>query len=780
MEFPPIVSNVSVAPASGPGGTVFTASVAASDFPPIRIAYQWRLDGADIPGATGSSYIATVAGDLTVVATVTNGNGSDSRESLAAAVTRSLAVPEITQARIEPKNGVIGARFGVIAEATGIPVPDLSCQWFLDGAPIPGATAMTYTATGSGRLSARVTGRNSVGSHSRDTDAVDLPAESEAPTLIGVTVSPNGGRVGDVFTVAAQAAGSPAPELGYQWLLDGLAIAGATGASHVAAGAGNLSVRATATNPAGSDSRESTAVSVAPGLTPPVVDAVDILPDAGRVGDTFTAVALVSGDPEPELRFEWILDGQPIAGAAGHAYTAGEAGMLQVRAIATSSEGEAIGESAAIRVDPALAAPKLAGATIVPASGRIGDTFEVVASASGNPTPELRFQWFLDGAAIVGATGTSLTAAAEGRLSVRVTATNSAGSDSLEADAVVRAIGAPIADGGAHVWNERAGSGLRTYDAGTRFSVPGDPEKATVVYELLSGGRGGPFEEGVLEEGVYLPVGGGYVSIDAAEGVLSIDTNTSGPQAGVAITVRASNGAGHDDLTITLNVSAADQDERVSDVQIIGTGACWTEHGISFRLDGALIETAADLPAGVSVGVRWRRDGVPIEGARDWTYVPVAVDDAKRLSVAITLDGVSGEAVSGERLINNPELIVNGTFDGNGAPWIPQNPDVVIVDGVARKDATGQQFAAALRQNFGGFVAGAQYETKYTLVALGAGSGSSLIRFLGGSSVNGSGRTSAGTYVQTLTAAPGNDRVVFDCHTSRTFVLDNVSMKRIA
>jgi hypothetical protein len=123
---PPVISNVQVSPTSGPGGTVFSALVTASEFPSLRISYQWKLDGADIVGAIGAGLIASGAGQLTVLATATNEFGSDSRESAAVLVSAALAAPAVTEARIVPGAGVVGDRFAVIAEATGVPAPELS------------------------------------------------------------------------------------------------------------------------------------------------------------------------------------------------------------------------------------------------------------------------------------------------------------------------------------------------------------------------------------------------------------------------------------------------------------------------------------------------------------------------------------------------------------------------------------------------------------------------------------------------------------------------------
>jgi hypothetical protein len=103
--FAPVISTVTVTPAFGPGGTVFTANVVASGRPNVRLSYQWRLDGVDIPGATRASLMASDSGQLTVVVTAQNNQGADTRESEPVHVCRSCGLPEILEVAISPADG---------------------------------------------------------------------------------------------------------------------------------------------------------------------------------------------------------------------------------------------------------------------------------------------------------------------------------------------------------------------------------------------------------------------------------------------------------------------------------------------------------------------------------------------------------------------------------------------------------------------------------------------------------------------------------------------------
>jgi len=66
---------VTIAEASLAVGDTATANVSVSGTPAPTLAYQWTLDGVDIGGATGATYVTTAAGALRVRVTATNSEG---------------------------------------------------------------------------------------------------------------------------------------------------------------------------------------------------------------------------------------------------------------------------------------------------------------------------------------------------------------------------------------------------------------------------------------------------------------------------------------------------------------------------------------------------------------------------------------------------------------------------------------------------------------------------------------------------------------------------------
>jgi hypothetical protein len=134
-------------------GEIATFSVRASGNAPL--AYQWRKNGTDIPGATQSIYTTPPAaaednGSLFLVVVSNDGN---SVTSMQAKLTVKLP-PTIT---IQPQDKTVkvgkSVNFSVAATGTA----PLSYQWYKNGVIISGATSATYnippaTTTDNGSL----------------------------------------------------------------------------------------------------------------------------------------------------------------------------------------------------------------------------------------------------------------------------------------------------------------------------------------------------------------------------------------------------------------------------------------------------------------------------------------------------------------------------------------------------------------------------------------------------------------------------------------------------
>lgn len=234
------------------GGTL-TVDPGAWSPTPGGLDVQWLRDGAEIPGADGTSYVVAESdGGAAVVARVTArraGYVPATRESVPVVVPLRQFVTAPTPTVVgTPRAGQrLTAKRGTWAAA-----PDAyRYQWFRNGSAIPGATASTYlltTADQGRKISVSVTGTRAgyrtVTRHSAKTTVLREFTAAPTPTISGTA------QVGRTL-VAKPGAWSPAPTaFAYQWFRDGQAISGATGQRYVvrAADRGHkLTVTVTAT-----------------------------------------------------------------------------------------------------------------------------------------------------------------------------------------------------------------------------------------------------------------------------------------------------------------------------------------------------------------------------------------------------------------------------------------------------------------------------------------------------------------------------------------------------
>ena len=204
--------------------------------------YQWLRNGVAVAGATASTYTlgdVDVGSVMRVQVSWTDGQGST--ESLTSAATAAVGsvndaptgVPAITGTATEDQ--MLTADTSAIADADGLGA--FSYQWLRNGVAVAGATASTYTLgdldVGS-VMRAQVSWTDGQGSNETLTSAATAPvanvndAPTGAPALVGSVVE-------DLTLSVDTSAIADADGLGafsYQWLRNGVAVAGATASSY--------------------------------------------------------------------------------------------------------------------------------------------------------------------------------------------------------------------------------------------------------------------------------------------------------------------------------------------------------------------------------------------------------------------------------------------------------------------------------------------------------------------------------------------------------------------
>ena len=144
LYFAPAFTTSPVSQTAVVGGTVNLTAAASGNPAPT---YQWRINGANIPGATSATFTLsnvqlTDAGDYDVVATNQSGNATSSLAQLA--VVAASSAPVIT---LQPASQTVVLGGSVNLNALAVAFPAATYQWRLNGANIVGATNATLTLT---------------------------------------------------------------------------------------------------------------------------------------------------------------------------------------------------------------------------------------------------------------------------------------------------------------------------------------------------------------------------------------------------------------------------------------------------------------------------------------------------------------------------------------------------------------------------------------------------------------------------------------------------------
>jgi RHS repeat-associated protein len=262
-------------------GNTVTFNVAACGTATLN--YQWRFNGASLPGATASSYSLsnvqlTNAGSYAVVVTNLAGSVSSSNALLTVLVPPSITTQPASQTVLQGSN----ATFNVVATGT---LP-LSYQWTLNGQNISGATGTAYTRTNvqptdAGTYSVVVT--NAVGSVSSAGAALTV----NVPPLITTQPANQAVEQGTNIVTFSVVATGTAP-LSYQWYFNSTLLNGETASSLALSNvttnnAGSYLV--IVTNSAGSITSSNALLTVYPPCTGPASGIISWWPGDGNAND---------------------------------------------------------------------------------------------------------------------------------------------------------------------------------------------------------------------------------------------------------------------------------------------------------------------------------------------------------------------------------------------------------------------------------------------------------------------------------------------------------------
>ena len=385
-------------------GKTATFSVVAAG---SSLTYQWKKNGADISGATSSTYAipATTSadsGDYSVV--VTNSAGTVTSAAASLTVTAQAVAPSITGQPFA-KTVTAGQTATFSVEATG--TSPLRYQWKKNGTNIDGATTSSYTTPATSmddngaEYSVEVS--NDVGNASSSVGILTVT------TKPAITTQPAAQTViaGQTATFTVEAAGTPT--LRYQWKKGGTNIEGATGSSYttpatqLADSGAEYSVEVS--NDVGTVTSEVVILTVTMG---PVI-AKEPAALTVNPGDKATFSVEATGTPDPT--YQWQKNGVNVTageGATSNTYTtpattsADDGAKFSV--VVSNSAGTVNSKEAVLSVNaPASIAAQPANKAVV--AGQTA-SFSVTAAGTGPFT----YQWKKGGVNVsAGVGGTTST-----------------------------------------------------------------------------------------------------------------------------------------------------------------------------------------------------------------------------------------------------------------------------------------------------------------------------------------------------------------------------------
>jgi hypothetical protein len=383
-------------------GLNYTFNVVATGTP--TLIYQWYKDNVAITEATNSNYSivnATGINDGTYKCIVTNSFG-DATSDDATLTVNIGTVPVITTQPISlNKNNGLIASFNVVANGSA----PLTYQWYKDNVAITGSTTNSYTiasvvAGDAGNYKCIVS--NGFGSVVSNIVSLTVNVGS-APIITTQPISRtlNNGLAA-TFTVIAT---GTAP-LTYQWYKNGTnLISGATSSTYTVTNVSSTdegTYKCVVSNSFGTVTSTDAVLKVNIGFAPSIITqpVAKSLLVSTPTNVTFDVVAAGT----PTLTYQWYKDNVIISGATSSTYTINNVAKTDeggYKCIATNTFDSAESNVATLTLsigDKPVITTQPTGQTYI--EGKSPVTYSVTSTG----TSPLTYQWFGNGAAILGAT----------------------------------------------------------------------------------------------------------------------------------------------------------------------------------------------------------------------------------------------------------------------------------------------------------------------------------------------------------------------------------------
>ena len=378
-------------------------------------AYQWKLNGSSIIGATNATYSFTPSNAnlltciLTSGETCTTGNPATSN-------TISMTVNPLMPVSVSIAASANPVCAGTLVAFSATPVnggTTPAYKWLLNGTTIPGATNATYSFTpsnGNSLTCVLASGETCTSGNPATSNTLTMTVNPLLPVSVSIVELADPVCDGTPVTFTATPVNGGTTPV-YQWFLNGTAIPGATSTTYTFTPTDgnaiscvlNSGETCTSGNPATSNLVVMT-------VNPLLPVSVSIVESANPVCDgtpvTFTATP-VNGGTTPV--YQWFLNGTAIPGATSTTYTFTPTDGNAINCVLTSGETCTNGNPATSNTITMTVNPLLPVSVSISESANPVCTGTLVTftanPVNGGTNPS--YQWFLNSSMVIGATNSA-------------------------------------------------------------------------------------------------------------------------------------------------------------------------------------------------------------------------------------------------------------------------------------------------------------------------------------------------------------------------------------
>jgi hypothetical protein len=403
---PIIINNPSISGQVEVGSTLSVTPGTYNGDAPMTVTRNWQRNGANIAGATGTTYVVQtddLGTSITCLETISNPLGTVTASSNVLRVS-GLAPSITTVPSIAGDKSIGGTLTLTPGTYSGQQPLNINRQWLSNGTAIAGATGTTYTVQqqDDGKsISCAEYISNDVGTISANSNVILI-----GTTPLFVITPPQVFKGGNVVYRYQGIYGGDGPFTKVnQWRRDGVAIVGETGDTYAVreSDAGSqISLAETMTNPVGSLTTVSNAVAIEGSI--PYITTQPVISGSSIVGSGLTVTGTVFGGNAPQTwSYQWYrltfgMTGETylaeIAGATGTTYVTQSADVgakVFVRVTATNNLGTGTADSAMLMITEVATPPP--GSDIAPGLG-IADAHDFVVNDTRNPVTSTAFVVF--------------------------------------------------------------------------------------------------------------------------------------------------------------------------------------------------------------------------------------------------------------------------------------------------------------------------------------------------------------------------------------------------